>query len=67
MKAIQPKIGEWILWRWIGDRNFTKSKVQNIEETKSGNVLELSDNDIWTKYPNRVLRKEIYIVKSFKE
>ena len=67
MKAIQPKIGEWILWRWIGDRNFTKSKVQNIEETKLGNVLELSDNDIWTKYPNRVLRKEIYIVKSFKE
>jgi len=62
---VQPKVGEWILWRWIGDKTFSESRVQEIKETQAGALLELTDTDFWSKYPNRILRKEIYIIKSF--
>ncbi len=64
-KPVQPKVGEWILWRWIAGKTFSESRVQAIHETQAGSLLELTDNSFWSNYPTRILRKEIYIIKSF--
>lgn len=62
-KTLVPVKGKWIYWRWVGDKTFLKRFVQDILETDSGMLLEISDNDMWSNFPTRVLRKEIFIVK----
>lgn len=57
------KKGQWIYWRWKKDGHcFSKSKIQAIIETDQGILLELGE-EIWNNYPNRVLVKEIDILK----
>ncbi len=57
------KKGEWIYWRWKKDgKTFSKSKIQDKIETDQGTLLELGD-ELWTSYPNRVLLKEIDLLK----
>lgn len=59
-----PTKSTWIYWRHNGGaKTFSKSFVQNFIDTTEGRLLELCDNDSFTMYPTRILRKEIYILK----
>ena len=58
-----PMKSTWIYWRREGDKTFIKSYVQNFIDTTEGRLLELCDNDSFTMYPIRILRKEMYILK----
>lgn len=62
-KTLIPEKGKFIYWRWIGDKTFLKSFVQDILETESGMLLETTDSEMWSNYPTRILRHEIFIVK----
>lgn len=66
MKKLQPKKNHWIFWRNRGQKHISKSYVQEITPTIFGKLMDLSDTDIYTKYPNRLLLKEIVIIKVFK-
>lgn len=56
------KIGQFIYWRWLDSKTFTKSCVQDIIKTESGEILELSDSVHYTAYPNRILKSEVFIL-----
>ena len=66
MKKIQPKKNYWMLWRKRGDKYIFKSYIQDIMPTIFGKLIETSDRDNWTNYPNRILEKEIIIIKIHK-
>jgi len=52
-----------IYWRWKGKKTINKSYIQE----DLGNILELSDAEWGTKYPLRILKKEIDIIKPCKK
>jgi len=47
--------GKWLYWRWKGDKTWSKSYVYNVDN----GMLEFTESNTWTKYPNRVLYSEI--------
>ena len=54
------KTEQWIYWRWKdGSKSFLKSWIQDVVTTDKGLLLELSDSESWTNYPNKVLLSEI--------
>jgi len=61
------KKGDWIFWRWIKDgKALSKSFVQGIEPANDDVILELTDYDWGSKYPLRVLSKEVEVYKTTK-
>lgn len=56
------KTGQLIYWRWFDAKTLSKSYIQDIIKTESGEMLELSDSVHYTAYPNRVLKSEIFIL-----
>ena len=55
MKKIQPKKNYWMLWRKRGDKYIFKSYIQDIMPTIFGKLIETSDRDNWTNYPNKII------------
>lgn len=57
------KKGIWIYWRYMKDpayqRTWIKSYVHDIVKLEHGDLLELTDNDITSSYPTRVLLSDI--------
>lgn len=56
------EIGKFIYWRHLDNKSFTKSYIQNIVKTQSGNLLEISDSSHWTNYPTRILECDIFVL-----
>jgi len=56
------KTGQIIYWRWLDSKALSKSYIQGIIKTESGDILELSDSVHYTAYPNRILKSEVFIL-----
>ena len=53
------EVGRWIYWRYCGDRSFHLDRLQDVVETRLGQVFELTGYSWNTKKPFIVLVKEI--------
>ena len=58
------KQGTFIFWKHKDNcsKSYSESYVQSVIDTDGGILLELTDSTWWTKYPIRVLAKDIDIL-----
>jgi len=54
--------GTFIYWKWKDAKTFSKAYVQEVIQTTSGTLLELTDSSWYSQYPKRVLEKDVDIL-----
>ena len=54
----------FIYWKWKDAKTYSKSWVQDVVETHTGTMLELTESTWYSAYPTRVLAKDIDILEA---